>query len=102
MIRKFYWKLVDAIAVGAQEEARQEMEKQMHYQHVHHCFSYLAQGIQCSADLSMEWAIVEEDGTMDGTNGWGMPHHQCKDPKAVSAWMDKVHAPKKVNGTHVH
>ncbi len=101
MIRNFYWRLVDAIDNGDQEAAMKVMKKQLKNKHAHHCFSYLAQGIQCSADLTIEWAVVEKDGTRNGTDGWGMPHHQCKDPKAISAWLDQVHAPQR-NKTHIH
>ncbi|KGO43450.1 Protein of unknown function DUF3328 [Penicillium expansum] len=90
LLRRYYWHLVDAVSNGWHEDARQEMvREQLYNHHPHHCFAYLAQGIMCNADLTMEWARVEKDGRRFQVEGWGIPHHQCKDPKAVNMLSDK-------------
>lgn len=60
--------------------------------HLQHCFAYLAQSIQCSGDLTVEWAMVELDGSRIQVDGWGVPH-QCKDLDEIWAWMETNHGP---------
>ncbi|KAK2785804.1 hypothetical protein FQN53_007385 [Emmonsiellopsis sp. PD_33] len=55
--------------------------------HVEHCFDYLRQSIECSADLTVEWARVEEDGSRKDIDGWGVPHYQCKDLSVVEKYI---------------
>lgn len=55
--------------------------------HLDHCFDYLRQAITCAADMTVEWAKVEFDGTRRQVDGWGIPHAQCRDPDAVEAFM---------------
>ena len=53
----------------------------------------------CNADLTIEWAVVEEDGTRSQVDGWDIPHRQCKSPTAVKEWMDMHHPPIRPNHT---
>ncbi|GAB7356763.1 hypothetical protein MBLNU459_g7660t1 [Dothideomycetes sp. NU459] len=102
LIRRYYWHLVDSVSNGWHEDARQEMvREQLYNHHPHHCFAYLAQGIMCNADLTIEWARVEKDGRRFQVEGWGIPHHTCKDPRAVREWADKHHSPPRENSTHI-
>ena len=43
-----------------------------------HCFDYLRQGIQCSADDALEEVIPE----LGGVSGWGAVHY-CRDFDAL-------------------
>jgi hypothetical protein len=90
------------VSNGWHEDAIVELvREQLYDRHPHHCFAYLAQGIMCNADLTIEWARVEKDGRRFLVEGWGIPHKQCKDPKAVRAWADKYHSPARPNDTHI-
>ncbi|PGH37036.1 hypothetical protein GX50_00019 [[Emmonsia] crescens] len=55
--------------------------------HVEHCFDYLRQGIQCSADSTVEWARVERNGKRKEIDGWGVPHHGCKDVRVLEEFI---------------
>lgn len=62
------------------------------HNHAQHCFAYLAESIICSADLTIEWARTDKDGSRTTVDGWGVPH-TCKDPDAIKAWMEANHGP---------
>ena len=55
--------------------------------HVAHCFDYLRQGIQCSADSTAEPSI----DTMNGFLGAGFPR-QCRDFTRLKEWAEKHRA----------
>ncbi|OJD11649.1 hypothetical protein AJ78_07619 [Emergomyces pasteurianus Ep9510] len=55
--------------------------------HVEHCFDYLRQAIQCSADSTIEWARVEKNGKRKEIDGWGVPHHECKDVRVIEEFI---------------
>ncbi|OAX81478.1 hypothetical protein ACJ72_04183 [Emergomyces africanus] len=55
--------------------------------HVEHCFDYLRQAIQCSADSTVEWARVEENGKRKQVDGWGVPHYGCKDVRVIEDFI---------------
>ncbi|MCJ1352121.1 MAG: hypothetical protein MMC33_002105 [Icmadophila ericetorum] len=55
------------------------------YWHAQHCFDYLRQSIQCTADMSLEWPI-EADGKKLFV-GWETPH-VCKSWDAAWAYVD--------------
>jgi hypothetical protein len=97
-----YWGLVSFIENGLLEDARKAVKEQLHNEHALHCFAYLVQGVQCSADLSVEWASVGKDGKRTQTGGVGVPHHQCKDPKAVKEWVAEHHTPPLSGHQHPH
>ena len=47
-------------------------------EHIHHCFDYLRQTIQCAGDMSIEWAREAPEGVQrKAVDGWGIPH-ECK------------------------
>jgi hypothetical protein len=46
--------------------------------HLDHCFYYLRQGIEFAADMTVEWAKVEGDGSRRQIDGWGVPHNQMR------------------------
>ncbi|KAK8040013.1 Protein of unknown function DUF3328 [Apiospora rasikravindrae] len=99
LLRDHYWTLIDLLAEPGKTDAdRQEAKSHiLKSRHEQHCFAYLAEGIQCSADLTIEWAM--SDGKM--VDGWGVPH-QCKDPEAVRAWMLANHGPLVEGRRHLH
>lgn len=102
LLRRYYWHLIDASSNGWPAESREEMvREQLGNNHPQHCFAYLAQAIMCNADLTIEWARVERDGRRYQVEGWGVPHHTCKDPKAVREWADKHRSPARPNSTHI-
>lgn len=57
--------------------------------HMDHCFDYLRQGISCAADMTIEWAKVEYDGTRRQVDGWGISHWRCRDPEKVEEFVSK-------------
>jgi hypothetical protein len=61
--------------------------EELQAQHLDHCFDYLRQSIVCSADLTVEWARVEDDRTRQRIDGWNIPHRHCKDPDAIEAFV---------------
>ncbi|MCJ1263810.1 hypothetical protein MMC22_003680 [Lobaria immixta] len=84
------------------DAARQEeRHSQLRDKHAQHCFAYIAESIWCSGDLTIEWAKVEKDGSRRQVDGWGIPH-QCKNPKAIRAWMQANHGPVKDDHVHLH
>ncbi|KAI4129415.1 MAG: hypothetical protein LQ338_002255 [Usnochroma carphineum] len=56
-------------------------------QHVAHCFEYLRQSIQCSADSTIEPAEHAANGFL----GWGFPR-MCRDYTELSHWAEKRRA----------
>jgi hypothetical protein len=55
-----------------------DLSPQANELHVAHCFDYLRQSIMCCGDLSLEKAVIGEDGKiMHSTNGWNV-EHRCK------------------------
>jgi Mycotoxin biosynthesis protein UstYa len=82
MIRHAYYHPLDAhMHHGGRSDAAQRAA------HLDHCFDYLRQAITCAADMTVEWAKVEYDGTRRQVDGWGIPHWQCRDPEGVEAFM---------------
>jgi Mycotoxin biosynthesis protein UstYa len=82
MIRHAYYHPLDAhMHHGGRSDASQRTV------HLDHCFDYLRQAITCAADMTVEWAKVEYDGTRRQVDGWGIPHWQCRDPEGVEAFM---------------
>lgn len=93
---------MDAMDSAWSQEARDaEHRKQLTDKHSQHCIAYLAQSILCSADLTLEWANVEKNGSRRQVMGWGIPH-QCKDPGVVWDWVVQNHGPAKAHGSHIH
>lgn len=99
-MRKNYFELIDIIRQDLPQAEQQEIiTSQLANNHPHHCISYMAQGILCSADMTVEWAVVEEDGSRMVAGGDGVPHRDCKDIEAVWSWMMKHYAPPKPGRT---
>ena len=67
--------------------------------HFTHCIDYLRQSIMCAADMTIEPALVGEDGSRTGVDGWGITHHNCKNWHSVWDWMLEHHAEN--NKTHI-
>lgn len=59
--------------------------------HMDHCFNYLRQAIECYADSTVEWAKVNKQGQRQGIQGWGIPHHECRDRDTLEAFAVKHH-----------
>jgi hypothetical protein len=57
--------------------------------HLDHCFDYLRQRITCAADMTVEWAKEEVDGSRRQVDGWGIPHRECRDMEKVEAFMER-------------
>lgn len=74
LLRRNYWNLTDAIAKGNDTYMRDELDRQMHNSHTGHCFDYLRQSIECSADMTLEWPKVGKDGKRFEVDGEGIPH----------------------------
>jgi len=55
-------------------------------EHVEHCFEYLGQSIQCSADSTLEPA-----GLVEGFLGWGFKK-ECKNLEYLMGWAEKWRA----------
>lgn len=53
--------------------------------HIGHCFDYLRQAIQCAGDMTLETAIPNDDGAVDG---WGI-EHQCRDWEEAYRWTEE-------------
>jgi len=56
--------------------------------HLEHCFDYLRQSIQCSADMTLEHSVINKAGELD-IDGWTVEHRQCRDYDAILNWTDK-------------
>lgn len=101
LVRHHYFNLLDATTdAWSQEERDAERKRQVADRHSQHCMAYLAQSILCSADLTIEWAKIERDGSRLQVDGWGIPH-QCKDPGLVWDWMLRNHGPLKEPDIHL-
>jgi hypothetical protein len=85
----------------SQDQRDAERKHQLRDRHSQHCMAYLAQSVLCSADLTIEWAKIEVDGSRQQVDGWGVPH-QCKDPDSVWDWMLRNHGPLKPPGIHLN
>lgn len=46
--------------------------------HIRHCFDYIRQSIQCSADMIISWENLTEPERLH-IDGWDIPHRQCRD-----------------------
>ena len=57
--------------------------------HLDHCFDYIRQGITCAADMTVEWAKEEVDGSRRQVDGWGIPHRECRNMEKVEAFMER-------------
>lgn len=80
-IRKYTWSLLESIELNDTDYQQGMMDMLVGRDggdHLHHCFDYLRQSIQCSGDMSMEWPRTEPDGRRIAVDGWGIPH-ECKD-----------------------
>jgi hypothetical protein len=79
-LRRFIWLFLDAI-VKDDKESQKSIIKLFHEgnhgDHLHHCFDYLRQTIQCGGDMTMEWPRTEADGRRFAVDGWDIPH-ECK------------------------
>lgn len=80
-IRKYTWDLLSSIEKKDTVEQQRMVDMLVGLDggdHLHHCFDYLRQSIQCSGDMSMEWPRTEPDGRRFAVDGWKIPH-ECKD-----------------------
>jgi hypothetical protein len=59
--------------------------------HMDHYFNYLRQAIECAADSTVKWAKINKHGQQQGIQGWGIPHHECRDHDALEAFALKYH-----------
>ena len=92
MIRQAYYHPMDSHVHGhGSRSPLSEAERRT--AHLDHCFDYLRQGITCAADMAVEWARVEVDGSRREVDGWGIPHRQCRDMEKVEAFMQKHRLP---------
>ncbi|KAK8093537.1 hypothetical protein PG997_000222 [Apiospora hydei] len=63
VLRAQFWKLVDMSEPGWTDAARLEAVRHIvRSRHAQHCIAYLVQGVQCSADLTVEWADIGGKG----------------------------------------
>lgn len=70
-LRKFYWMLVEG--VNNNDTRLPEMAEKLlgpGGEHVHHCFDYLRQTLQCAGDMALEWPREEPDGRRFAVDGW--------------------------------
>ena len=58
--------------------------------HVAHCLDYLRQSIMCCGDMSLESAVMGEDGNLQqAVNGWGVKH-ECKAWDEVFEYTERI------------
>ncbi|CRG90843.1 hypothetical protein PISL3812_07889 [Talaromyces islandicus] len=69
VIRRDYYKLAMGIQTDDPTAVKEEAERQLAYEHTGHCFDYLRQAFECSADMTLEWPRTEKDGRRFKTEG---------------------------------
>jgi Mycotoxin biosynthesis protein UstYa len=70
MIHHDYWRLLSSPDSPTPDDAVID--------HIGHCFDYVRQSIQCSADMTISWANLTEP-ERPHIDGWDIPHRQCRD-----------------------
>ncbi|EEH44460.2 uncharacterized protein PADG_00749 [Paracoccidioides brasiliensis Pb18] len=88
-IRMAYFNQTDSHKHRREDVSQEEIVKAKLLSHLHvdNCFDYLRQAVQCSADTTIEWPRVEKDGRRMETDGWGVPHHECKDLSIIKNFI---------------
>ncbi|KAF2770693.1 hypothetical protein EJ03DRAFT_247723, partial [Teratosphaeria nubilosa] len=80
MIRESHFNLTEILLTDAElnnSRAADAAREDLSFEHIRHCFAYLAQAILCAGDTTVEWARVLEGGERLDVDGWGVPH-VCK------------------------
>lgn len=67
------------------------------HEHVEHCFDYLRQALMCSADTTIEHAMVEGNGNRIQVDGWGATH-KCKNWYSLWEFVVDCQAPEVIVG----
>ncbi|KAJ5898048.1 hypothetical protein N7504_008336 [Penicillium tannophilum] len=87
-IRRNYYNLVAALQNGDDPTMiRDHANRQIQNEHTGHCFDYLRQAFECSADMTVEWPRTEEDGRRYQVDGKGIPH-VCTSKTAIRDFME--------------
>lgn len=78
-LRKYHWMLIDGIKANDTKSLNMMADALLGPmgEHVHHCFDYLRQTLQCAGDMALEWPREEADGQRFAVDGWGVPH-ECR------------------------
>ncbi|GAB7350328.1 hypothetical protein MBLNU459_g0960t1 [Dothideomycetes sp. NU459] len=87
-LRKYYWMLVEGI--NNNSTSLPKMAATLlgpGGEHVHHCFDYLRQTLQCAGDMAIEWPREEPDGRRFAVDGWDIPH-ECRSWDHIVDYMD--------------
>ncbi|KAL1297268.1 hypothetical protein AAFC00_004827 [Neodothiora populina] len=91
-LRKYHWMLVDGVVANDTEGLKKMTDSLLgpDGEHVHHCFDYLRQTLQCAGDMALEWPREEEDGKRYAVDGWGIPH-ECRSWDHIREYMVEHH-----------
>ncbi|KAK6823098.1 hypothetical protein RU639_006187 [Aspergillus parasiticus] len=87
VIRRNYYNFAMGIQNDALADLKKEAERQIRNEHIGHCFDYLRQAFECSADMTLEWPRTEKDGRRFQTDGRGIPH-VCTSKDAIKTFME--------------
>jgi len=99
MIRSSYYHRNGTKPIGHLEgDLPLQILDEVHNHHIAHCFDYLRQALMCSADTTIEWAVVQSTGERRQVDGWGIPHKTCKNWDVLLHWMSKHKAPADYSG----
>jgi len=65
----------------------------IHLSHASHCFSYLRQGVLCTADMALEGPDPVPIPGESPLRGWGV-EHSCRSWDNVLDWRDRHLVPQ--------
>ena len=104
MIRKEFFELMSNTShqphhASQTDDSSASSSVQKHLYHTNHCFDYIRQAIMCAGDMTLEWAMQGLDGGGQDVDGWGIPHHHCKNWSMIWDYMIENHAAN--NNTHI-
>ncbi|KAK1760019.1 hypothetical protein QBC47DRAFT_118120 [Echria macrotheca] len=89
MLRGYYWDLVSGV-LSNDVAIMGVVHDQIGTPHTGHCFDYLRQSLECSADMTLEWPRTEADGRRWQVDGNHIPH-VCTSRTAVERYMKDHH-----------
>ncbi|KAL8920390.1 MAG: hypothetical protein Q9208_006271 [Pyrenodesmia sp. 3 TL-2023] len=92
ILRSYYWELISAATARDHDRTYAIAHAQQGSPHTAHCFDYLRQALMCFGDMTLEGARVEEDGSREHVDGWGM-EHQCRSWDSVIDWTVRHKGP---------
>ncbi|KAJ5611486.1 hypothetical protein N7528_008591 [Penicillium herquei] len=88
VIRRAYYDLAMGLQDDDIAELKETAKQQLLNEHIGHCFDYLRQAFECSADMTLEWPRTEKDGSRFQTDGRGIPHEAIMDFMEIYGYRD--------------